>query len=218
MKTKILITVVILLILGLFAETIYLLNIKKESKKISRSIVEEKPKHSRMIVSLKQHPATFDEEYYDEWDPFEEMSRMQAQMNRIFRNSFSRGLMSQGFPASKRSAFFEPDIDFEDAGKTYIARIDLPGMDKDKINVELKNNMLTISGERNIEREETRPTDEFYSKERSFGYFSRTIPLPADAKSEGMTAEYNKGVLLIKIPKEEAAVSGQKPSTKIEVD
>jgi len=218
MKTKILVGLIILLLLGLVAETACLLNVKKEPKKVSRSVTQEKTRYPQMTVSLKQHPVTFDEEYYDEWDPFEEMSRMQAQMNRIFRNSFSRGLMSQSFPASKRSAFFEPDIDFEDTGKSYVARIDIPGMDKDKINVELKNSMLTISGERNIEHEEARPADEFYSKERSFGYFSRTIPLPADAKSEGMTAEYNKGVLVIKIPKEEVAVSGQKPSTKIEVD
>ncbi|MCM8791450.1 MAG: Hsp20/alpha crystallin family protein [Candidatus Omnitrophica bacterium] len=212
---KILIGVVILLLLVLIGETAYILYIGKEPNRVG---IQKTSKAPHSIVSLKRHPITLYEEAYDEWDPFEEMRLMQAQMNRIFRNSFSRALLSQAFPVSKRSAFFEPDIDFEDSGKFYIARIDLPGMDKDKINIELKNNMLTISGERSIEREEARPADQFYSKERSFGYFSRTIPMPADAKSEGMTAEYDKGVLVIKIPKEDVGVSTQKASTKIRVD
>ncbi len=89
-------------------------------------------------------------------------------------------------------------------------RLDLPGVDKDKINVKVQNNMLTISGERRSETEEADQKTGFYRMESSFGSFMRSFPLPADADPDNMTAESKNGVLTIRLPKIKDAVSTAK--------
>ena len=71
-------------------------------------------------------------------------------------------------------------------------------MEKDKINVEVKNGMLIVSGDRNSEVQENKP-NQFYLQERSFGHFLKTMPLPDDAKTDSIEAQYNNGVLTVKI-------------------
>lgn len=216
MKTIILTILITLLVLGLVGETAYIIHMKSTYKSPEK-ILAAMPRSQQQPIVINRHPARFDEDYQaaNEWDPFAEMDRIQSQMNRMFRSSLSRGMLTQpGLTA--RNAFYEPDIDLEETETAYIAKIDLPGMDKDKISIQVKEGMLIISGERNVEREETKG-DQFYSKERSFGSFSRVIPLPSDAKSDGMTAEYNKGVLVVKIPRESKTQTEEKNVTKIQV-
>ena len=87
--------------------------------------------------------------------------------------------------------------------KVYIISFDMPGMDKAKINVEVKNGVILVSGERSSESKEDQG-GKFYRQERSFGYFSRSIPLPEDAKPESLVAKYENGVLTLTIDKKEA--------------
>lgn len=140
---------------------------------------------------------------FGEWDPFQEMDRIQNVMNRTFRDSFSRGVGAAGLGSLSRNAFYEPDLDVKETGTHYIVRLDLPGIEKDKINLKVQNNMLTISGERSTETENEGSQGEgsFHRIERSFGSFMRTIPLPFDASAEGITAESKNGVVTIQIPK-----------------
>ena len=74
-------------------------------------------------------------------------------------------------------------------------------MDKDKINVENKNGMLTISGERQSETKDNK-NNQYYSQERSFGSFMQSIPLPDDAKTDQIEAKYKDGVLTVTIARE----------------
>ena len=138
----------------------------------------------------------------DTWDPFDEMEGMQSMMNRLFRESFSRGLRSRGDSLNRPYALsYNPDVDTRETDQEYVMRVDLPGIERDKISVKIENQQIVISGERQTEEERSKKGSGFYSSERSFGSFLRSVPLPADADVNGMTAESSIGVLTIRIPK-----------------
>jgi HSP20 family protein len=135
---------------------------------------------------------------YDPLDPFAEMEAMEQQIQAMMaRPSLSSMLRSH-------TASFAPDYDVKATDKAYIISFDMPGMDKAKINVEVKNGVILVSGERSSETKEDQG-GKFYRQERSFGYFSRSIPLPEDGKAESLVAKYDNGVLTLTIDKKEAA-------------
>lgn len=207
-KNKLLVGVVVLLALGLVFETGYLL-IKSKSNSSSqikdRYVAEGRDlappaRHSRGGYSSPA-AAAWD---MDRYDPFAEMDRMQEQMNRMFNESFRHasslmgpGPIGTGIPKS----FFEPGIDLQDKTDHYLITMDIPGMEKDQINLAVKEHMLTVSGDRKSESEKKDEKQGFYSMERQFGSFARTIPLPDDADGDRVKANYEKGVLEIEIPK-----------------
>lgn len=135
------------------------------------------------------------------WDPFAEMQQMQDRMNRIFRDSFRRSNSLLDPSSGQFSSFYEPDLDIQDKKDHYLITLDLPGLDKDKINIEVTEHMIVISGERSYESEKRDGAQGFYRMERRFGSFSRRLPLPEDAASEGVNAKYESGVLEIRVPK-----------------
>ncbi|MCD4779009.1 MAG: Hsp20/alpha crystallin family protein [Candidatus Omnitrophica bacterium] len=134
----------------------------------------------------------------NQWDPFKEMDRLQKEMNRMFKDSFWRGAGLSNF---ERGHVFDLDADIKEKKDAYIIKLDIPGMDKSDINIELQDHNLIISGEKSGDVEENKE-NEFYKRERSFGYFSRAIPLPQNASDKNIQVDYKKGVLTIKIPKE----------------
>jgi HSP20 family protein len=77
-------------------------------------------------------------------------------------------------------------------------RVDLPGMKKDDVKVEVTDGHLTISGERKSEVEDTK--DQFYRSERTYGSFYRAIPLPESVKLEDVQATFADGVLEVSVP------------------
>jgi len=125
------------------------------------------------------------------WDPYAEMQRMQAQMNQMFQDSFDRGF------GPWTSALAAGQADLKETPDAYIITMDLPGMDKDKINVEVKNGMLIVSGERSAQSQVS--GNQYSRQERSFGNFSRAIALPNGAKPDDVKADYKNGVLEIRV-------------------
>jgi|GEM_PF-523242 len=125
---------------------------------------------------------------------------------KIFKNEMDllvKDVMSKDAVTGRDISDFSSDIkiDITQNDKSVIVRADLPGMEKDKINVSLENDRaLSISGERDIYKEET--SEGVVKKERTQGKFERTIELPVQCKSEGISATYKNGVLEIVIPKE----------------
>jgi HSP20 family protein len=138
------------------------------------------------------------------WDPFAEMQQMQDRMNRIFRESFRRSNSLLDPSAGQFTSFYEPDLDIQDQKDHYLITLDLPGIDKDKINIEATEHDIVISGERNYQSESQDDQKGFYRMERRFGSFSRRLPLPEDANPDGVEAQYKEGVLEIKVPKKES--------------
>lgn len=128
-------------------------------------------------------------------DFFDEMEQMQAGFNQLLRESWKR--MKNYQQAGK---FFEPDADFVEQEGKYVLRMDLPGMEKNEIHIETTESAITISGERNTERQMT--SQEGVSQfERSSGSFYRRMSLPSDADTEQIAATYENGVLEVTLPK-----------------
>jgi HSP20 family protein len=137
-------------------------------------------------------------------NPFQMMRRFSKDMERLFED-----FHGFNFPAFFRRDFVPfrmelekvgwiPRIEMLENNGNFIVRVDLPGMTKDMVKVEVTNDLLTISGER---KEETEDKHEgFYRTERSYGNFFRQIPLPEGAKTENATATFAHGVLEVTIP------------------
>jgi len=147
------------------------------------------------------------------WDPYSEMAQIQREMNRLFRESFRGGGRHRG---ASRANIYNLTTDIKDAQDKYVINMDIPGMEKENINVEVKNNTLLVSGKRNNEAEQKNAN--YYKQERSFGYFSQRLPLPNDVNPSGISVNYKKGVLTIEIPKLAKANTQAQESTKIKVN
>ncbi|MDD9899263.1 MAG: Hsp20/alpha crystallin family protein [Candidatus Melainabacteria bacterium] len=100
-----------------------------------------------------------------------------------------------------------PEVDIHDAGDKLVVKTDLPGLNKDDIEVEVQGNTLFISGEKKLEEE---VEDQGYLKsERYFGQFQRALPLGDDIDSSKLDANYKDGVLTVSVAKREQAKTKQ---------
>jgi len=127
------------------------------------------------------------------YDPFKELIELTHNVN-----SLNDVFNTQGFLESNVSSF-SPDVNTREGEFAYHIDVDLPGIGKDEIHVNIDNNVLTISGERKT-KEETKK-DDYYKIESSFGKFERTFSLPDDIDAENIHAESSDGVLEIVVPK-----------------
>jgi HSP20 family protein len=94
-----------------------------------------------------------------------------------------------------------PAMDLSEADDHFVLRADLPGLGEDDVSIEIQDNTLTIYGERKSEHEERKRG--WYRVERSFGRFSRSLTLPEGVDADAISAEFEKGVLEVRIPKPE---------------
>ncbi len=150
-------------------------------------------------------------------DPWEELRRMNRLMNQMLGNAFSSAYgqrparMMQGAVAG---GDFNPDLDVRETASAYIVEADIPGMDKNKIDITVRDDVLTIRGVREeVEtREEETESGAYFYKGRSFGSFQRSFNLPGNVKDEEIAAAYENGVLKITLPKaeKEAVPEGRK--------
>lgn len=138
----------------------------------------------------------------EEYEPF---AFFRDEMNRLFDNFF-RGVDIE--PFGKKFAAFSPNIDISETDKEVVISAELPGIEEKDIDVSLTKDSITIKGEKKEEKEEKGKN--YYRMERSYGSFSRTIPLPVEIDSDKTTAEFKKGVLTIKMPKTAEAIKETK--------
>lgn len=199
MSKKVLIGVIVVLAAALIFETAYVIGRgQRQEKEIKKTPSQSHPLASSARRPVYRYQALDD---FGRWDPFEEMTRVQEAMHRMFEDSFAHGLMDRTI--SRSSAAFEPDISIHQKNDAYIVKADLPGMDKSAIDIEVSGRLLTISGER--KEEETKQEKGFYRQELSYGSFSRSIMLPEDVKAGQIASDYRDGVLTITIPREPVA-------------
>jgi HSP20 family protein len=128
------------------------------------------------------------------WEPARELSTLQSEMNRLF-NGFFDGTSNE----SPRR--WTPAMDVMEADDHLVLRADLPGLSEDDVQIEVRDNVLTVSGERKAEREEK--GEGYYRVERAFGSFSRSLTLPDGIDPDQIGASFDKGVLQVRIPKPE---------------
>jgi HSP20 family protein len=129
------------------------------------------------------------------WDPNREVDSLQSEVNRLFDTFFG------GRPANGGMRRWVPPMDLVETEDHLVLKADLPGLERDDVNLEVKDGVLTVSGERKAEQEER--TDGFYRVERAFGGFSRSMSLPENVDAERISASFDKGVLEVRIPKPE---------------
>ena len=100
------------------------------------------------------------------------------------------------------------------ADTAYKATVELPGVAQDQVNIEVRDNMLIVEGEKKNETEDKDEKKGYYRMERSYGSFRRVLSLPEDVETDKITATHKDGVLSIEIPRKEP----EKPAArKIEV-
>ncbi|HEU4935596.1 MAG TPA: Hsp20/alpha crystallin family protein [Vicinamibacterales bacterium] len=132
-------------------------------------------------------------------DPFTLFRQMTADLDRMFETSAFPPLRFPFFqtkPAAEANWF--PEIDVFEKDNRLITKIDLPGLKKEDVKVELADGHLAISGERRSEAEEKK--ENFYRCEREYGSFYRAVPLPDGVKLEDVKATFADGVLEVSIP------------------
>ncbi len=111
-----------------------------------------------------------------------------------------------------RAKPFSPRVDVKETDKEIKIVADIPGLDEKDINVTLKDDVLTIRGEKKEEKEDR--SENYYKLERSYGSFTRSIPIPVEVETDKIEAKIKKGVLSVTLPKSPEAL---KKSKKIEI-
>jgi len=142
-----------------------------------------------------------------QFDPFKEFQNLQKNMEAINR-LFSAVEQKVEGP----TVDFIPAVNTREADDAYYIEVDLPGVKKEDISIDVNDNVLTISGERKIEEE--RKDEEFYRVESVYGTFERSFTLPEDVDADKIEAEAKDGVLIVRIPKAQIV---EKAPKKIEI-
>jgi HSP20 family protein len=132
------------------------------------------------------------------WEPFRELAALQSEMSR-WMNQVTGGTASPGNGGS--TSTWLPPVDVWETEDELVLSFDLPGIPEDKISVEVDENVLVVSGER--ERTEDTSGDRFYRFERRFGTFSRSVALPQGVDDGSIKADFKDGVLEVRVPKPE---------------
>ena len=142
------------------------------------------------------------------WEPFKDLLSLQDRMNRLFEETVARGTVRE----EAKSGQWSPAVDILEAEGEIILRAELPGVDLNAIDIQIKDNVLTLRGERTFENQVKK--EHYYRIERSYGAFQRSFQLPADVDDGKVEATFNKGVLKVVVPKKPQAKASTK---KIEV-
>ncbi len=136
------------------------------------------------------------------YNPFAELEELREQFSKLLNVQESK----------PNDIAFIPTVNTREADDAYYIEVDLPGVSKDDINIDVDDNTLTISGVRKVKEEHK--DDSFYKVESVYGKFERSFSLPEDVDTDKIEAKHNNGVLEIKIPKVEKV---EKAPKKIEI-
>lgn len=145
------------------------------------------------------------------------------EMGRLMERMFSEPFFSRPFPSFGEldryfgdfaPSTFSPSVDLVDQGSHLQVTAELPGLDKDDLELSVQEGMLSLRGEK--KHEESKDENGCYRTERYFGSFQRIIPLPADVDVEKAEAKFEKGVLTVRFPKTQPTPEPEE-SRKIEV-
>jgi HSP20 family protein len=124
------------------------------------------------------------------------MQTIQQEMNRLFGTFFESPEGDAGGGTTRR---WIPAMDLVEEGEHFVLRADLPGVREDDVNIEVEDNVLTISGERKSEQEDRK--EGYHRVERAVGRFSRSLTLPEGVDPDSIQAQFENGVLTVRIPK-----------------
>ncbi|MEM5804842.1 MAG: Hsp20/alpha crystallin family protein [Candidatus Aenigmatarchaeota archaeon] len=134
-------------------------------------------------------------------DPFERMGRLEEEMRKTMRQIWTEPIRIRQMPASIA-------VDISERDGNIMLKADMPGFDKDEIQVKVSSNTVEMSAERKKEKEERGKT--FYRRERSYGSARRTVTLPEEVLPDKSKAKFEHGVLTLVMPKAHKKRTGEK--------
>ena len=136
--------------------------------------------------------------------PWNDLDTLAARMSRAFGDSL---IGPRAFGGLADGSGWAPPVSVEERGSEILLTAELPGMSEDAVEISLENNVLTIAGEKRESRDEREDAGTFRLVERRFGSFRRSFTLPRTVHAEGITAEFDNGLLTVRLPKAAEAVS-----------
>jgi len=128
------------------------------------------------------------------YDPFRDILDLRREMDRLIDRSF-------GSTGVSWSSNWDLPLDVVENDNEYVVKASLPGIKSDDIEITYNDRMLTISGE--VKGDEEKKDQRYHVRERWFGKFSRSVQLPASIKADEISADYEAGVLTLRMPKTE---------------
>jgi HSP20 family protein len=135
------------------------------------------------------------------WNPLEEMDEVRNRLGGFFSGFPNRMgyLRSLGNGESLKLPDWSPSVDITEDDQEYLFKADLPEMKKEDVKVVVEDGVLSISGERKVEKEEKKK--KYHRIERSYGFFERTFVVPEGANAAKIVADFKDGVLKVHLPK-----------------
>ena len=142
------------------------------------------------------------------WDPFRNVATLQDRINRLFEDAFPR---ARDLDDDVSLCAWRPAVDIYETENGLVLKAELPGVKKGDVSVEIKDNVLTLKGERTEDKEVNE--ENYYRRERCFGSFQRSFNLEQSVQPEKIKAKFKDGILEVEIPRPEE----EKPK-KVTVD
>jgi len=135
------------------------------------------------------------------WDPFKELEDLSNRLSSVFGRSPIRleGDREENLTVTE----WAPSVDISEDEKEYVIKAELPEIKREDVKVKVENGVLTLSGERKLEKEEK--GKRYHRIERAYGSFTRSFALPDDADGDKVTANFKDGVLRVQVMKSEKA-------------
>jgi len=130
--------------------------------------------------------------------PWSDFERMQNRLRRMFESPFDSDFFTE-------SVGWSPAVEVSETDDELTVTVELPGMGRDDVEIDLENNVLTIRGEKSSETEEEDKEKKMHVWERRYGSFHRSFTLPRSVDADQVKAEFRDGLLKVRLPKMEQA-------------
>ncbi len=127
------------------------------------------------------------------WDPSKDLSLMQERLNRLFSDP------NDTSPEMAEGARYLPPVDIVETSDDVVLRVELPGVDKADIDIQIENEILILKGERRFEKEVDQ--EHYYRMEFSYGSFERSFTLPCAVDASDVKAVLRDGILTVELPR-----------------
>ena len=132
------------------------------------------------------------------WDPFKDLISLQERMNRLFEESLSKSKRPE---EGVMGGSWSPMVDVFETESNVVMKAEVPGMAREDFNVEVKDNVITLRGERRFQKGVKE--ENYHRIERNYGKFQRSFTLPFEVDRDNIEAHYKDGVLEVTLPKTE---------------
>lgn len=137
------------------------------------------------------------------WSPYRSMALMNKELENLFEDFAAPWFGRKAGEQETAGMTWMPDVDLSESKDGYILKAELPGVAKEDVKVTMNEGVVTISGEKKMEKETKE--NNYHRSERVYGSFTRSFRLPSPIAGDKVKAEYQNGILTLTLPKTEAA-------------